>query len=516
VLKGKFFVGTFILCLLTFSISIFTTAPGYAASSAECKLDEDPSFSYGVKGQPPQVKVGFPLPIDRVQAKGTQDILVLPIDFPGARTDLSFSDALKIIDTDFAKSFYYYQSGGKLNLHFDLPNQVFRMPETSAYYGNNFNLFQEGISSLINRNGLFNGKNYVAVITLVLGKPNSWSNRIYALTYGKPNFFYGQTNLRNIIEFGPSYTGFDSVTLVHEFGHLLGFRDFYSTGYGGFSSGPFDVMAYQWESSKTFLGWNQWLATWIADEQVICLGVESQGVQVFPLSEVTSPSTPGHKIVVIKETAGSAVVIESRKTSPYDELDKEGLLVYRISTNRRNIFEMIPHQNELTTQINLHDAVRFKQATVGQGQYVRVNQLLIENRDENGKVYVYLHWGKDATDRQFVIDAQIQLKAKAAADLKAKQEAEAKAAAELKAKQEAEAKAAAELKAKQEAEAKAAAELKAKQEAEAKAAAELKAKQEAAALAAANKKITITCIKGKTVKRVTAVKPKCPSGYKKK
>jgi hypothetical protein len=114
------------------------------------------------------------------------------------------------------------------------------------------------------------------------------------------------------------------------------------------------------------------------------------------------------------------------------------------------------------------------------------------------------------------LKAKQEAEAKAAAELKAKQEAEAKAAAELKAKQEAEAKAAAELKAKQEAEAKAAAELKAKQEAEAKAAAELKAKQEAAALAAANKKITITCVKGKTIKKITAVKPKCPAGYKKK
>ena len=64
---------------------------------------------------------------------------------------------------------------------------------------------------------------------------------------------------------------------------------------------------------------------------------------------------------------------------------------------------------------------------------------------------------------------------------------------------------------------KAAAELKAKQEAEAKAAAELKAKQEAeakAAAAKAAKKTTITCVKGKLTKKVTAVKPKCPNGYK--
>jgi uncharacterized protein (DUF1501 family) len=87
----------------------------------------------------------------------------------------------------------------------------------------------------------------------------------------------------------------------------------------------------------------------------------------------------------------------------------------------------------------------------------------------------------------------------------AKAVADAKSAAELKAKQDAEAKAAAELKAKQEAESQAAAALKAKQEADAKA---------AAAKAAAQKKVTITCVKGKLTKKVTAVKPKCPTGCK--
>jgi len=32
----------------------------------------------------------------------------------------------------------------------------------------------------------------------------------------------------------------------------------------------------------------------------------------------------------------------------------------------------------------------------------------------------------------------------------------------------------------------------------------------------ASKKITITCVKGKSIKKVTAAKPTCPSGYKKK
>jgi hypothetical protein len=34
--------------------------------------------------------------------------------------------------------------------------------------------------------------------------------------------------------------------------------------------------------------------------------------------------------------------------------------------------------------------------------------------------------------------------------------------------------------------------------------------------AIAIKKSTITCFKGKTQKKVTATKPKCPTGYKKK
>jgi len=141
-------------------------------------------------------------------------------------------------------------------------------------------------------------------------------------------------------------------------------------------------------------------------------------------------------------------------------------------------------------------------------------------------------------------DLFITTEAKAAAELKVKQEADSKAAAakviaekaaaELKAKQEADAKAAAELKVKQDADSKAAAakviadkavaDLKAKQEADAKAVSNEKARAEIAAMdaelakakAATNKKTTITCFKGKTTKKVTAVKPVCPKGYKKK
>jgi hypothetical protein len=34
--------------------------------------------------------------------------------------------------------------------------------------------------------------------------------------------------------------------------------------------------------------------------------------------------------------------------------------------------------------------------------------------------------------------------------------------------------------------------------------------------ASAVKKVTVTCVKGKDIRKITAVKPVCPNGYKKK
>ena len=121
------------------------------------------------------------------------------------------------------------------------------------------------------------------------------------------------------------------------------------------------------------------------------------------------------------------------------------------------------------------------------------------------------YWKVNSGDQFDTAQAYPDVIAAANAFLSQQIASEEKAAAELKVKLDAEAKAAAELKAAQD--------LRAKEEAE-KVALELKAKQEAEAQEALKKvipkKITITCIKGKAIKKVTALKPACPKGYKKK
>jgi len=127
--------------------------------------------------------------------------------------------------------------------------------------------------------------------------------------------------------------------------------------------------------------------------------------------------------------------------------------------------------------------------------------------------------GEDTKQKAAAAKAAEDAAAKAAND-KALQEAAAKAAAEKAAADAAEKAAADKAAAEKAAADKAAAEKAAADKAAAEKAAADKAAAEAAAAeakaASAKKKTTITCVKGKTVKKVTAANPKCAKGYKKK
>jgi hypothetical protein len=279
---------------------------------------------------------------------------------------------------------------------------------------------------------------------------------------------------------------------AHEYGHMLGMYDYYIPGTGttGKSPGPFDFMGNTTGTANTFFGFQRWVQGWIEDNDVICDYTTNSSVthNLTPLNE-----NSGKRLYVHPINGSLALVVEYRAESEFDFLKgNDGLLVYTIDMKIGSLKGPISIQpSEQDLVLNPRDDVeRYSRAPLSSGQTVKVGDLVILAEEVT----------KDRAAFRVLTRVEYQ----------AKRESEAKAAAELKAKQESEAKAAAELKAKQDAEAKAAAELKTKQEAE------LKVQQEAATKAAATKKTTITCIKGKLTKKITAVKPKCSSGYKKK
>jgi hypothetical protein len=259
-------------------------------------------------------------------------------------------------------------------------------------------------------------------------------------------------------------------------------HDYYiqGTGSSGKSPGPFDIMGNTSGNANSFFGFQRWVQGWLEDPEVICdFTINSTVTHTLnPLNQKF-----GKKLYVHPIDGSTVMVVEFRTETEVDSLKgNDGLLVYLIDMTVGSLKGPISIQpSEQDLVLNPRDDVkRYSTAPLSTGQSVRVKDLVI----------VADTVGKDQASFRVFTKAEFLIK----------QEADAKAAAELKAKQEAEAKSAAEL--------------KAKQEAEAKAAAELKAKQEAAAKAAAVKKTTITCVKGKLTKKLTAVKPRCPTGYK--
>lgn len=338
----------------------------------------------------------------------------------------------------------------------------------------------------------------------------------------------------------------NSTTLTHEIMHLYGLTDLY----GSATSPNHSLMS---NGILSLLGIEEWVLGWLPDENVQCINLDSELSKTSLDNKLSIKKSNRNQLIVIPTGLKTALIVEQ-----VYQAGKNHLLFYSLDNDARPAITTFRDDYTFEFFIDVSTTSGTSKILTG-----KTFNLLVENNDGKDISFRLIPPSLMNTDEAKKListaevnrqNAELKVKeeaaAKAAAELKIKLEAEAKAAVELKTKQEAEAKAAAdkaaELKVKQDAEAKAAADLKAKLEAEAKlaadkAAAELKAKQEAEAklaadkiaadlkekqdaeakaaadkAAATSKKTTITCVKGNLTKKVTAVKPVCPKGYKKK
>jgi hypothetical protein len=287
-------------------------------------------------------------------------------------------------------------------------------------------------------------------------------------------------------------------TVAHEVGHLLGLMDLWnredSTAWQGQTAAPFSLMntGAGWGYAGDFFAWEKWVLGWIPDADIFCFSRDPNDLNV----ELASlDAQQGTRLVAMPMTSSKVLVIEYRKKSTLDfGISKSGALIYTVDTTKQNFelpIRIVPSEEALQRPFaeSLKDYERYKKAPIGNFDSVEFEGLQVANTGIDTGINLLIS-NKSRSEIKAYLGA-LSLQAEAAAELKAQQEAEAKA------------KAAAELKAQQEAEAKA------------KAAAELKAQQDAVAKAAPVKKTTISCTKGKLTRKVTAVKPKCPTGFKK-
>ena len=458
------------------------------------------------------LRLGFSRNTDRVPQFGITKNLILVVDFPDAPLIENLDSVVdNVIAPKIVENFFFQSSNGKLRPTFTTFPQVIRLNSLEKSFAPNSSggFFVDGVQQ--DQRLIFEA----IKIARTKGSLDGYSSINILAPTANSMGYYGGAHLDLPLDVGagiiynsqlmggtvgtvkspvPSWKVF-----AHEYGHLLGMYDYYiqGTGSSGKSPGPFDLMGNTLGAAPSFFGFQRWVQGWFEDSDIDCDLTPNSSVihTLSPLNQVS-----GKRLYVHPLDGTTALVVEFRTESETDVLKgNDGLLVYLINMRVASIkgpISIQPSEQDLVLNPR-EDVERYSTAPLSTGQSVKVKDLVI----------IADTVGKDQASFRVFTKGEFLVK----------QETEAKAAAELKAKQEADAKAAVDLKAKQEAEAMAAAAaLIAKQEADAKAAAALKAKQEADAKAAALKKTTITCVKGKLVKKVTGVKPVCPKGYKKK
>ena len=262
--------------------------------------------------------------------------------------------------------------------------------------------------------------------------------------------------------------------VTHEFGHSYGLPDLYLTSgdnSAGKTMGPFDIMdgVTGISNSVTFI--QRWMLGWLPDSDVTCLIPQENPIAVN-LKPVTSTESVIRGLI-IPISDYESLLVEARVKSEFDDLnsDQEGVLVYLSDTripSGRGPLRIITSKNSWTSDPKTMDDVeRFK-----------FGALRLKERVSYGDTFVEFS-GRDRDLFQVTVtkgnDFFTAVDLKVAAGLKDKLEEEARLIAE-----------------------------------------KLVAEKLAAARLASLRKTTITCFKGKATKKVTAVNPKCPAGYKKK
>jgi hypothetical protein len=264
----------------------------------------------------------------------------------------------------------------------------------------------------------------------------------------------------------------DSGTIAHEVMHLYGLTDLYGTNTG---PGPLTLMS---SNAPNLLSYEKWILGWLPDGDVTCLANVSES----SITKFSFDYTKTNQIAIIRSGSKETFIAETTKVwdtryLTFYSIDNEArppITVYQDRSRAQNGDVSIEDYSAIGTQFTAPDFT-----------------LLVSDLNSTSISLILVPKSLSAsTEFKSLIDSSNA--AKNTAQLKARQEVEARKAREAE-----------ELKAKQDSE-----------EAAAKVAADLKAKQEAAAKAAALKKTTITCVKGKLTKKVTAAKPKCPTGYK--
>lgn len=474
-------------------IAITSTVPASAGltSTDRCKLTN-------TNGQ--NVNLGFPRSSILLPSVGNVKVLVAGVDFSNARATETPQQMLTPFELPIIRDFFLTASYDRLNLEFTIIDEVVRLPITDSSISER-TVMLETAKALPPKYRL----NDYSALLIITTKDSDFTNGTASAGSTVSNSTGQLSNYSVVSGVKPKENRWLSSpwrTIAHEIGHLLGLMDLWnredSTAWQGQTAAPFSLMntGAGWDYAADFFAWEKWVLGWIPDSDVKCLEKDSSD---FTTGMASLDSKSGVRLIVIPMASNKALAVEFRKKSALDfGITKPGLLIYTVDSSKKNFelpIQLVPSEESIQQPFSesMKDYSRFKKAPISTFDSVEGAGLQIANLGVLEGKDVLISPKSRVEVKKYLNELESQAKL---AEEAAKLAAAEKVAMELRLKQEAEAKAAAEQKAQQDA--------------------ERKAKQSDAAKAAPVKKKTISCVKGKLTKKVTALKPKCPAGYKKK
>ena len=415
--------------------------------------------------------VGFPIEqrfngtgIPTLPREGKIKAFIIPVDFPNYPGKTDVKEYVKFFTTPMS-DFYNWVSYGKVNFEFSTTTSYVRLPRNAESYsignwnsGDYLSYYLDGINAA---SSTYNLSGYDVVY--VIASPETSRD---AITPGPA--FIAQVVAQNgvIIPRGSATGGMEMNErpfrwITHETGHLFGFNDLYNIKSGvnrlndiHDNFGHWDIMSMNWETFALELNaWFRLQAGWLSGENAYCNKSESISLQEVRLTKLSS--TTGKRAFVLRTGEESAIVAEYRTLTKYDTLNNksanQGVLVYEVSGN-------IP-TDQAPVKILRKNAMLVDRPLSDAG--LKVGEL-IEHKD-----FVISVTRMDKESATLLIGKNSDIGSIKSRTLEAKTEATEKTQNQA----------------------------------------------EAATKATVAKKKTIICIKSKTVRKVTAEKPKCPRGF---